>query len=93
MLDEVLKDENNQHNSPFSQSSPPPTVDCCIPEEAGSIARGPGRPAGMMIRLSLKFSREAACGIGPNYVAVHGEYAAGTGHCMKYKYNRKKRGE
>ena len=58
----------------FFPISPPSTVDCCIPEEAGSIAWGPGRPAGTMIRLSLKISGEATCRIGPNYVAVHGEY-------------------
>ena len=67
MLDVVLKEENNQHNSLFSPSSPSPLlliVASRRKREASPV--GPGRPAGMMIGLSIEFSGKAACGIGPN---------------------------
>ena len=57
----------------FPISLSPPTVDCCIPEEEGSIACGSWQtgwhddPS-----KSLKISGKAACGVGPNYVAVRG---------------------
>ena len=83
MLDVVSKEENNQHNSPFPHLSPPPLLLIVASQRKQEASpAGPGRPSGMMIRLSLEFSGEAACGIEPNYVAVRGEYAAGTGHCM-----------
>ena len=69
MLDVVLKEENDQHKSRFSPSlslSLPQTLIVASRRKQEASPAGPGRSAGMMIRLSLEFSGEAACGIGPN---------------------------
>ena len=68
---------------PIPPPPPPPPLLIVAPRrKREALPAGLGRPDGMTIRLSIEFSGEAACGIGPNYVAVRGECAAETGHCM-----------
>ena len=98
MLDVALKEENSQHNSPFPHISPPPLWIVASRRKREASPAGPGRPAGMMIRLSLSKSL-AKLLVGLDQTTL---LSAGirrwncTLHVRsgkKYKYKRKKKGD